>query len=271
MRIARMWRYPVKSMLGERIDSAVLDAAGVPSDRRIAVIDEATGTVATAKHPRLWRNLLTFSAALDGERVTITSPEGWTADALAPGTAARLSEALGRSVRLATERPDGAVVERPAPEDVLDHGVDAVVPAATLQIGLGSPGATFVDFAPVHLVTTATLEQVGVEDVRYRPNLVLETPPGTPAYVENGWVGRELHVTGADGAPVVLRVSSPTPRCAVPTLEHGNRPRAVHAVRTLMSANRVDVPGAGAVPCAGCYGELRHGGAVRVGDEVTLH
>lgn len=266
MRIARMWRYPVKSMLGERIDSAVLDAAGVPSDRRIAVIDEETGTVATAKHPRLWRNLLRFSAALDDERVTITSPEGWTADALAPDTAARLSDALGRPVRLAAERPDGAVVERPAPEDVLDHGVNAVVPAATLQIGLGSPGATFVDFAPVHLVTTATLERVGVEDVRYRPNLVLETPPGTPAYVENDWVGRELHV----GATTVLRVSTPTPRCAVPTLEHGSRPRAVHAVRTLMSDNRVDVPGVGAVPCAGCYGEIRHGGVVRVGDEVTL-
>lgn len=270
MRIATMWRYPVKSMLGERINDARVDPAGLAFDRVLAVVDEATDVVASAKHPRLWRDMLTWSAHVDGGTVRITSPSGHTMDARAPGVDGQLSTALGRPVRIRAERHDGAIVERPAPEDVLAHGVDAVVPAATLEIGQGSPGATFVDYAPVHLITSATLDEVGAEAVRYRPNLVVETPPGTPAFVENSWVGREMHVTGPDGVKAVLRVSLPTPRCAVPTLAHGGLPRAPHAVRTLMTSNQVDVPGFGVLPCAGCYAEVVRGGEVRVGDEVTV-
>jgi uncharacterized protein len=265
MRITTLWRYPVKSMLGERLDDARVDAGGLALDRGLAVVDSATGLVATAKHPRLWRELLTHSAAVRDGRVLITSPAGWTLDARAADVGEKLSERLGRSVRVCAERPEGATVERPDPSDVLDQGVDAVVPAATLQIGQGTPGETFVDYAPVHLITSATLEAVGAEQVRYRPNLVLRTPPGTPAFVENDWVGREVVV-----GEVVLRIALPTPRCSVPTLVHGTLPRAPHAVRTLMTANRVDVPGFGVLPCAGCYAEVVRGGTVRVGDEATV-
>ncbi|WP_049803775.1 MOSC domain-containing protein [Pseudonocardia dioxanivorans] len=264
-----MWRYPVKSMLGEQVDEVHVAPEGLARDRALAVVDSATGMVATAKHPRLWRDLLTYSARSDGDHVRITSPSGWTLDAPARDVDARLSKALGRVVRICSERPDGASVERPAPEDVLAEGVDARVPAATVRIGQGSPGTTFVDYAPVHLITTATVEEVGTEHLRYRPNLVLRTPSGTPAYVENDWVGRELYVGDGQAGPV-LRVTLPTPRCAVPTLEHGALPRAVHAVRTLIASNRVDVPGFGAVPCAGCYVEVVRPGVSRVGDEVTL-
>lgn len=265
-----MWRYPVKSMLGERIDEARVDAAGLAHDRGLALIDSSTGMVATAKHPRLWRKLLGYSAAVRGGQVLITSPDGWTRGATTGDVDDLLSDALARPVRVVSERPDGATVERPDPEDVLDHGVDAVVPAATLAIGQGSPGASFVDYAPVHLITSATLEAVGAEQVRYRPNLVVETPPGTPPFVENSWVGRELHLGDGNGAGAVLRIALPTPRCSVPTLEHGTLPRSPHAVRTLMAHNRVEVPGFGVLPCAGCYAEVVRAGTVRVGDEVTL-
>jgi uncharacterized protein YcbX len=270
MRITTIWRYPVKSMLGERIDEAHVEAGGLVHDRGLALIDRATGMVASAKHPRLWRDLLAYSATVRNRRVEITSPAGWTLDATAPDVDEMLSRGLGRAVRIASERPEGATVERPDPEDVLDQGVDAVVPAAVLTIGRGSPGASFVDSAPVHLITSATLEAVGVEHVRYRPNLVVETPPGTPAFAENDWVGRELHIGDPDDPTTVLQIAKPTPRCAVPTLEHGPLPRAPHAVRALMTANRVDVPGSGVLPCAGCYATVARAGAVRVGDEVTL-
>ncbi len=224
MRITTMWRYPVKSMLGERLEEAHLEPAGLESDRGLALIDAATGLVATAKHPRLWRDLLTYSATVAGTGVRISSPAGWTLDATDPEIDERLSAALGRPVRLSAERPDAATVERPDPEDVLDQGVEAEVSAATLEIGQGTPGVTFVDYAPVHLITTATLDEIGTEHIRYRPNLVVETPPGTPAFVENDWMGRELHVGGrtvlrADAAdPALLRAHSgarrPPPRRA---------------------------------------------------------
>jgi uncharacterized protein YcbX len=76
--------------------------------------------------------------------------------------------------------------------------------------------------------------------------------------------------TRAGAGPTVLRVSLPTPRCAVPTLEHGDLPRSVDAVRRLLTANRVDVPGFGVLPCAGGYAEVLREGALRVGDELAL-
>ncbi|MFC4943572.1 MOSC domain-containing protein [Pseudonocardia sp. GCM10023141] len=266
MRITTMWRYPVKSMLGERLDEARLAEAGLESDRGLALIDATTGLVATAKHPRLWRDLLKYSATVTGHGVVITSPAGWTRDARDPGVDELLSVALGRAVRLSAERPVDATVERPDPEDVLDRGVEAEVAAATLEIGQGTPGTNFVDYAPVHVITTATLDRIGTEQVRYRPNLVVETPPGTEPFVENSWMGRELHIGGA----IVLRMTLPTPRCSVPTLEHGELPRAPHAVRIPMRENRVDVTGFGVLPCAGGYAEVVRAGVAHIGDEVTL-
>lgn len=270
MLITALWRYPVKSMLGERLVEAQADPSGFAYDRGLAVIDDVSGLVATAKHPRLWRELLTYSASVRRGQVVITSPAGWARATSAPDLDGKLSEGLRRPVHLTADRPDGATVERPDPEEVLRYGVKAAVAAPTLQIGQGTPGTTFVDYAPLHLITTATLAAIDADQIRYRPNLVLETPPDTPAFVENRWAGHRLHIGAADDPALVLRVSIPTPRCAVPTLEHGHLPRAPHAVRTLMTANRVEVPGFGVLPCAGCYAEVLRAGTVRLGDQVTL-
>jgi len=269
MRVAELRRYPVKSMLGETVAEVVVDEEGFDGDRRLAVLDVATGRVATAKHPRLWRSLLRFSAATNGARgadgVRITLPDGRTVATDDPGIDALLSDLLDRAVRLVAERPAGAEVERPAPEDVLEHGVEAEVPFEILEIAQGTPGATFVDYAPVHMITTATLDRLGVEAVRYRPNVVLATPPGFPAFAENNWVGCDITM-----GVVQLRGTLPTPRCAVPTLEHGGLPRQPRAVRPLLTDNRVDVPGFGVLPCAGVYAEVRTSGTIRVGDDVVL-
>jgi uncharacterized protein len=250
MRVGMLRRYPVKSMLGEEV---------------AALVDVETGRVATAKHPRLWRALLQFSAADTAAGVRITLPDGRAVAADDPDVDALLSDVLGRPVRLVAQREEGAEVERPSPEDVLEHGVEAEVPFETLVIAQGAPGETFVDYAPVHAITTATLDRLGVEALRYRPNVVLTTPPGFPAFAENDWVGRELTV-----GTVRLRGSLPTPRCSVPTLAHGDLAREPGAVRPLLSDNRVDVPGFGVLPCAGVYLEVLAGGTVRTGDEATL-
>jgi hypothetical protein len=263
--VASLYRYPVKSMLGEQLERAVLSDHGLDHDRALALIDVATGLVATAKHPRLWRALLQYSAQVDRDRVLVSSPQGWTREADDPELAMLLTTALGRSVRVAAERPTGSSVERPDPEDVLERGVEATVPAALLEIGQGSPGANFVDYAPIHLITTATLEQLAVDPRRYRPNIIVESSPGTVPYSENDWVGREIELGG-----VVLEVVMPTPRCAVPTLEHGPLGRAPEAVRALMAANRVDVPGFGVLPCAGAYARVRQSGKIETGSSVHV-
>ena len=130
-----------------------------------------------------------------------------------------------------------------------------------MEIARGTPGSSFVDYASVHLITTGTVAGIGVEALRYRPNILLAADG--PAYAENAWVGRELRV-----GTVRLRVTLPTPRCALPTLEHGALPRAPHALRTPAADNRIEVPGFGMLPCAGVYAEVLTPGPIRLGDRV---
>src|SRR5205823_7164005 len=61
--IRALWRYPVKSMLGEELDAVDLSEGGVVGDRAYALRDRETGKVASAKHPKLWPNLLACRAA----------------------------------------------------------------------------------------------------------------------------------------------------------------------------------------------------------------
>lgn len=260
--VASLHRYPVKSMLGEDVDVLELDGYGVVGDRALALVDTETGRIATAKQPRRWRELLRCRAASTDGGVLVTLPDGRGLPATAVDDP--LSALLGRDVRMAAERTAGATVERADPEKVLAHGVDADQDPPLLEIGQGTPGGRFVDHSPIHLITTATLDRLGVEALRYRPNVVVATPPGHPPFCENAWLGREFTI-----GDVRLAAVLPTPRCSVPTLEHGDLPRAPQAVRPLMDLNRVEVEGFGVLPCAGLYARVITAGSIRSGNTVT--
>ncbi|GFG53542.1 molybdenum cofactor biosysynthesis protein [Mycolicibacterium agri] len=265
-RVTMLRRYPVKSMLGEQCATLDVNPPGVVGDRRYAFIDDETGRVATAKNPRLWRRLLQCSAVTAADGVVVTLPDGRTVPI--DEAAEPVSELCGRKVHVADERSAGAVVERSDPIDVLTHGVDAEIEAALLEIAQGTSGGAFVDHSPVHLITTATLDAVGLgsdEALRYRPNIVIETPDGCPPFVENDWVGMTIRVGG-----VALDGTMPTPRCSVPTLEHGAMPRSPQAVRYPFEHNRVEAGDFGNLPCAGLYAAVSVGGTVREGDEVRI-
>jgi uncharacterized protein YcbX len=252
-------------MLGEDLTEAVVTTSGVDRDRLLALLDVQTGRVASAKQPRLWRRLLQCSAAYDGDSPAITLPGGRAIGADDSEIDGVLSELLDREVQLSDTRAEGAALARPAPEDVIEQGAEADVAYEMLEIGQGTTGTTFVDYAPVHLITTSTLERLEAEMLRYRPNVVVATPTGVP-FAENDWAGREITI-----GPVRLRGLIPTPRCAIPTLEHGKLPRALHAVRTLLTDNRIDVPGFGVLPCAGIYAEVLQTGTIHPGDTATLN
>lgn len=265
MRVQALLRYPVKSMLGEALDRLLVDERGAEGDRRLALLDRETGHVASAKNPRLWRDLLTCTAHADAQGVRISLPDGTDVAADDPGVDELLSRLTGRRVRLVTQRPDGATLVRPDPEQLLELGLDAEVDGRILRIAAATPGESFTDEAPLHAITTATLEHIGVEALRYRPNLVIATPPDYPPYAENDWVGSEIAVGEAR-----MRVLTATSRCVVPTLEHGPLPRAPQALRVPAAENRLNTGGHGAQPCAGAYLAVVSQGVVRVGDPVTI-
>jgi uncharacterized protein YcbX len=268
--IVWLGRYPVKSMLGEVCNGVALDEAGVIGDRRYALIDEATGLVASAKHPRKWRALLTMAARYepgDG-RVAITLADGSTVHDDDPSVDSVLSRATGRAVRLTRTRPDGAMQERLSPFMEANAGT-----LTTGAVASGTVGDRFVDFAAVHVVTTATLGALArahprdtVDVRRFRPNIVVRMVDEAP-FVENGWPGRTLSVNGR----ARMRVIVPTPRCAVPSLAHGAElPADSDVLRTVARLNRVPVLELGALACVGAYAAVERPGRLAVGDLVRL-
>jgi uncharacterized protein YcbX len=263
--VGNLRRYPVKSMLGQDLAEAAVSTAGVANDRAFGLLDLETGRVASAKQPRLWRELLQCRAAWDGSAVQVTLPDGRTLSTDDGPLDAALSELLGRAVHLSQHRPDGASLARPAPEAVIEHGVTADVPYEMIEIGHGTSGRTFVDYAPISLITTSTLAHLGADWVRYRPNVVIASRPPAEPFGENDWAGREIWL-----GSVRVRGLIPTPRCAIPTLAHGDLPPRVDAVRKLLTDNRIEIPGFGTAPCAGLYAEVLDGGTIRAGDTVVL-
>jgi uncharacterized protein YcbX len=252
-------------MLGERLTEARVTTRGVAGDRRFAVVDELTGTVASAKQPRLWRSLLSATAEQVDGTVHVHLPGQEVLALDDPEAHARLSTFLGRRVRVSSTPQAGADIDRADPEEVLLHGVDAEVDSPKLVLGQAVPDATFLDYAPLHLITTATLEHVGTPAARYRPNLVVRTPPGTAPYSETSWVGSTLTI-----GEVALHVTLPTPRCSVPVLAHGALPPDPTALRVLLTENRIEVPGFGVLPAAGVYATVERAGSIAVGTTVTL-
>jgi len=270
--VAALRRYPVKSMLGEDVDAGEVTLTGLAGDRRLAVVSRTTGKIASAKLPRLWRDLLTLSAAATEGAVRITLPEGrtvWSSDADIDMV---LSGLLGQPVALTATPPPGAALDRAVPEAVLRDGVDAPVPAELMELGGGGPPGTFVDFAPLHLLTTSTLDRIaelspsGRADLRrYRPNVVVRS--AGPGFTENDWLERSLRI----GDDLVLRVIARTPRCAVPTLAHGVLPRDPDALRVLARHNRIEpLDSLDPEPCAGVYAAVLRPGRIRIGDAVRL-
>lgn len=288
MHVARLSRYPVKSLQGEELEQAHVDGRGVLGDRGWALVDAQDGTVASAKHPRKWGRLLELSARyvdepLPGEAlppVVVALPDGRELVAGAPGTDAALSAFVGRDVRLTDERPDGGRFEEQWP------GIEGLAPAefiagtttshedgdpvSTIDLGLLAPPGTFFDLAPLHLLTTSTLAALselapgaGYAPARYRPNLLLEE--AGPGFAEDEWVGRS--VTAGDA---VLTVSMLTMRCVMTTLAQPGLPVDPATLRGIARHHRREIPGLGTWACAGVYAGVGTPGVVRRGDAVTL-
>jgi hypothetical protein len=106
--VVGLWRYPIKSMMGEELNATEVTERGVLGDRHFAVVDPATRKVAGAKNPRKWGNFFDFRAAYSeppkhGARlpaVRVTLPDGRAVMSDQPDLPKALSEALGARGRV---------------------------------------------------------------------------------------------------------------------------------------------------------------------------
>lgn len=263
--VVALWRYPVKSMQGEELNAAAVSQRGFIGDRAYALVDAADGKVASAKNPRKWPSLFDFRAALaesprDGGQlppVRITLPDGTIVGSEQKDLDQILSGILGRQVTLSAAAPQTASLEEYWPDlEGLTHR-EAVTDEAL-------PAGTFFDFAVAHVLTTATIDhlrelypQGRFEVRRFRPNLVVQSPPEEKGFVENEWIGRTLAV----GDEVRFRITGGCPRCVMTTLAQSDLPRDLGVLRTAVQHNQAHV---------GVYAAVVQGGTIRRGDRVRL-
>lgn len=280
--VRALWRYPVKSMVGEALSRTPVGPLGFPGDRGWAVRDEQAGEIRGAKKlPALMRCRARFvSEPQAGDAppaAEIILPDGTTLRADDPRAAEALSALLGRPVTLwPLQPPDRLEHYRRGTPDTADFMGElrqifgrlpdeplpdlSVFPPELMEFT--SPVGTHFDAAPLHLVTTATLATLGGDAAerfdprRFRPNVVVATPDGSRGLVENGWCGRRLAVGAA-----VIEISVPTPRCVMTTLETDGLPKDPSVLRTIVREGE---------QCLGVYATVVTPGAITVGDPVRL-
>ncbi len=234
--VSSLWRYPVSSMGGERLETMPLAADGVVGDRIWGLIDAATDRIASPGrekhfvtvphgHARLAADPACVEVSADGRRWAAPDDE----------------DALGSLAELFGFRPSLRPFAR--------KGSDGFRPR--------------YEHAPIHLVTTAALRSLRealpdsvIDERRFRPNLVVDWPDEASPIPEDGWIGGDIRIGGA-----VLRGREPCARCGFITIAQDGLPLDVEVLRSIVRRHGRNF---------GIYCDVVRPGEIRSGDAVTL-
>src|SRR4051794_317993 len=255
--VAEIWRYPVKSMGGERLARSAIAARGLHADRMWAVRDEELDTFTTA---RRWPVLLQCSARFvedpagrpagpgDVLEVIVSFPNGSELSSSDPAVDDHLSELIGKPARLeslpalaekrryrtpqATKtdlRRQFALADGEALPDFSMFPVRKLAELARYATPVGA----LYDAYPILLVTRASLRALAEHspasqfDVRrFRPNVLIDRDGAE--FAEFGWCGGRLRAPD-----VAFEVETPALRCSSPTRQQGELPADPDVLRTI--------------------------------------
>ena len=225
MEIAEIWRYPVKSMLGEQLDQANVGPGGIEGDRRWAVVDAESGVSLSAKR---YPDLLRCRAWTSDGEVTVKLPDSCESPVDSDDTGRGLSNLLGRQV---TTRSAEAT-------KTIQHEFPTAVTEGEGEPFLYEPKTeAFFDCATLQLLTTGTLKEFQrlmpastVHRARFRPNFLVET--SEIGFVENDWVNKDVTL-----GSLRCQVYDHTRRCIMVALGQGDLPRDIEVIRTILKSN----------------------------------
>lgn len=286
--VSQLWRYPAKSMQGERLEAARIEPEhGIVGDRAWAVRDEVRGGIRGAKKVAgLMQLAARFAEPPTPDRpaaaIAITLPDGSVVSSAEPDADARISAAVDHPVSLHPLHPAEDVdhYRRGAPDhedlleelqDIFGREPDEPLPDLSLfppeVVEFETPPGTYFDAYPLLLLTDrslATLQRLApasaVDVLRFRPNVVVSVPDGSPGaddpWPEQAWVGRTLQVGGVE-----VEVVGPCPRCVMITRAVADLPADRSLMRTVVREADQNL---------GVYATVRAAGDIATGDPVTL-
>ena len=191
--ISQIWRYPVKSLLGESLDQAPVDPRGLDGDRAYALIwpDRKIASGKTSRRFRRLPGLFGLSSYYREGTVGVRFPDGEEIQGPSGALDNRLADHFGELVKLERES-----------------------------------GTSFFDASPAHILTTSSLnwlkqhiDPVSADLRRFRPNIVVDSDDA--GLKDSDFIGRTMKI----GLSVALTVTDPTERCVMTTLEQSDLPK----------------------------------------------
>ena len=270
--VTSIFRYPVKTLQGESVDSIAVTELGFEGDRLWALRDEKRGDFNGGKRIVPLMNL-SAQMGVQGAAPTIELPDGKRFAADDPDAPRLLSQALDYPV---TIWPMGATPEAPPEvEEVTDHQADfraamgregdeptpdfSQIPKRMMTY-LGSSERPYVDLAPLLVMTQQSLDALArvatssqIDVRRFRPSFVIDAGAGN-AFPEQDWVGARIRVGSA-----IFELPMTCPRCVMTTRGFSDLPKDPGIMRKLVTETGGNL---------GVYGTVEQAGTISVGDTV---
>ena len=228
--LAAIWRYPVKSMAGERLSSTDVTLQGIAADRRYAYVQTASRSpfpwLTGREMPAMLRYQPQWRDGSGDPSLWVCTPSGESLEIGSDALRDELAQASGREIHL--------------------H--------ANHRGSYDAAAITFMANATVEGIAQAS--GTPPEPGRFRMNFYVATADTTP-FQENAWVGKSLRV----GETVRVALTERDQRCVMVTVApHGGEP-VPRVLRAIAQGNEA---------CAGVYGSVLVAGRVREGDAVVL-
>lgn len=232
--IKEIWRYPIKSVGGEELDAVYVDENGIWGDRIFAFKENKTDLIVSAKHPKKWgklieckasyaNNKLSFTLRNDAKKILTNNEIEAAVRSLCAHEVSLVKQSRINETREADRSPLGEL--------------GTVINKETLATA--SKEGHFFDYAPLHIITTATIKQFeklypqGNFNVkRFRPNIVIDTKDQI-GFIENDWIGKTICI----GNKLNIKIIEPCPRCVMTTIEQGSIQKDLNILRTIVGYN----------------------------------